>query len=50
LSNRFRAASPGTVEVAVTHAARAEIPEPAPDCRGGIVSDGLVEILVLALP
>jgi hypothetical protein len=50
LSNRFRAASPGTVEVAVTHAACAEIPEPAPDCRGGIVSDGLVEILVLALP
>lgn len=50
LSNRFRAVSPGTVEVAVTHAACAEIPEPAPDCRGGIVSDGLVEILVLALP
>lgn len=47
-ANRFRATSPGTVLVVVTHAACAELAQPNPGCLGGIVRDGSAEIEVVA--
>ncbi len=47
-ANRFRATSPGTVLVVVAHAGCAELPQPNPECRGGVVVDGSAEIQVVA--